>query len=214
MPEPATDHDVNVYIMLKMGTRRLIVAVMCVALASSCSLSADRRAQTPTSRATSRRPVPSTTHPTTTTTGPPFVYRVKRGDTLTALAAKFRVAVSVIMARSHLTNPDALREGQVLHIPAAPPLALTITPHQGRAGQAFHFTLTGAEPSETIIFTIVSPTGRDTGAPHTTLDGTVVAIYQTSVGDPAGIRTVLAVGDMGTSLTAQFVVTAAPNTAQ
>jgi LysM repeat protein len=134
---------------------------------------------------------------------------VKQGDTLTGLAAKFRVAVSVIMARSHLTNPDVLKAGQVLHIPSAPPLALTITPLQGRAGQAFHFLLTGAEPSETIIFTVVSPTGRDTGEPHTTLDGTVRANYQTSVGDPAGTRTVFAVGDMGTRLTAQFVVTAA-----
>ncbi|HTK16808.1 MAG TPA: LysM peptidoglycan-binding domain-containing protein [Acidimicrobiia bacterium] len=200
--------------MLAMRIRRLVVAVMCVAFASSCSLSADRRAQTPTSRSPSRPPVPTTTHPTTTTTGPPFLYRVRQGDTLTALAAKFRVSVSVIMAHSHLTNPDHLREGQVLRIPEAPPLVLTITPHQGRAGQAFRFTLTGAEPSETITFTTVSPTGRDIGAPHTTLDGTVIATYHTSVGDPAGIRTVLAAGNMGTSLTAQFVVTVPTSTAQ
>jgi len=197
--------------MLVMGIRRLSVAVMCVALASSCSLSADRRARTPTSRAPSRRTVPTTTNPTPTTTGRPFLYRVKQGDTLSAIASKFRIAVSVIMRRNHLTNPNALRAGTVLNIPAAPPLALTITPPQGRAGQAFHFTLTGAEPSETITFTIVSPTGRDTGGPHTTLDGTVTATYQTSIGDPAGVRTVIAVGGMGTRLTAQFVVTPTPN---
>jgi LysM repeat protein len=191
------------------------MVVLCVAIASSCSLSADRRAQALTSHVHSHRPTP-TTRPaatTTTTTGPPFVYRVRPGDSLNGLAAKFRVAVSVIMARNHLTNPNMLREGQVLHIPSAPPLALTISPPQGRAGQAFHFTLTGAEPSETITFTIVSPTGQYTGGPHITLDGTVTAAYQTAVGDPAGLRTVLAVGDMGTRLTAQFVVTPTPSSA-
>ncbi|MGO9874696.1 MAG: LysM peptidoglycan-binding domain-containing protein [Acidimicrobiia bacterium] len=198
-----------------MRTRGLVIAVLCVAIASSCSLSADRRAQAQTSRPHSHRPTPTTTTrpATTTTTGPPFVYQVKPGDSLNGLAAKFRVAVSVIMARNHLTNPNLLREGQVLHIPSAPPLALTITPPQGRAGQTFHFTVTGAEPSETITFTIVSPTGQYTGGPHTTLDGTVTATYQTSVGDPAGVRTVLVVGDMGTRLTAHFVVTPTPNSA-
>jgi len=195
--------------MLAMSIRLLVVAVTCVAFTSGCSLSADRRAQHPASRTSPPPPVPTTAQPTTTTTGPPFVYRVRQGDTLTAISAKFRVAKSVIMALSHLTNPDLLREGEVLHIPSAAPLALTITPRQGRAGQAFHFTLTGAEPSETIIFTIVTPTGRDTGEPHTTLDGTVNATYETNVRDPTGLRTVLAVGDMGTRLTAQFVVTAA-----
>jgi len=195
--------------MLAMRLRRLLIVVMGAALAASCSLSADRHAQARTSRAHPRPPVPATTQPTTTTTSPPFLYRVRQGDTLNGLAAKFRVAVSVITARSHLTNPDVLKEGQLLHIPSAPPLALAITPLQGRAGQAFHFLLTGAEPSETIVFTVVLPTGRDTGEPHTTLDGTVRATYQTSVGDPAGTRTVLAAGDMGTRLTAQFFVTAA-----
>jgi LysM repeat protein len=211
---PLTDQGVGVVIMLTMGIRRLVVAVIGVTFASSCSLSADRRAQTPISRAPERRLVSTTTRPSTTMTGPPFVYRVRRGDTLTALAAKFRVAVSVIMARNHLPTPDLLREGQVLHIPQPPPLALTITPHQGRAGQAFHFTLTGAEPAETITFTTLSPSGRYTGDPHTTLDGIVTAIYETSIADRAGIRTVLAVGDMGTRLTARFVVTAAPKPAQ
>jgi LysM repeat protein len=194
-----------------MRTRGLLIAVICVALASSCSLSADRRAESPTSRPGAHRSVPTTAPPTTTTIGPPVAYAVRPGDSLNAIAARFRIAVSVIMARNHLTNADTLRVGQVLHIPSAPPLALTITPHQGPAGQAFHFTVTGAEPSETITFTIVSPTGRDHGGPHTTLDGTVYATYQTAVGDPAGARTVLAVGDMGTSLSEKFVVTAAPS---
>jgi len=195
-----------------MRTRGLIIAVLCVAFVSSCSLSADRRAQTPTSRAPAHRPTPTTAQPTTTTTGPPFLYQVRPGDSLSGIAAKFRVAVTVIMARNHLTNPDVVQEGQVLHIPSAPPLTLTITPPQGPAGQAFHFTLTGAEPSETITFTIVSPTGQYTGGPHTTSDGTVTATYQTTAGDPTGLRTVLAVGDMGTRLTAHFVVIPTPST--
>jgi len=194
------------------GFRRLVVVVLCGALASGCSLSADRRAQAMTSRAPARLPPPTTTtHPTTTTTGPPFLYQVRPGDTLSGLTARFRVAELVIMARNHLTKPDLLREGQVLRIPWAPPLTLTITPPHGRASQAFHFTLRGAVPSETITFTIVSPTGRYTGAPHITPDGTVTATYQTTVGDPAGMRTVLAIGDMGTNVTAQFDVTAAPS---
>jgi LysM repeat protein len=195
--------------MLAMGLR-LVVVVLCVALASGCSLSADRRAQALTSRAPSHRAPPTTTtQPTTTTTGPPFLYRVRPGDTLSGITAKFRVAELVIMAHNHLTTPDLLREGQVLSIPWAPPLALTITPAQSKAGQAFHFTLRGAVPSETITFTIVSPTGRYTGGPHITPDGTVTATYQTTFNDPAGMRTVLAVGDKGTHLTAQFNVTAA-----
>src|ERR1700722_1683013 len=133
-----------------MRCRRLVLAVLCVVFAASCSLSADERAQHPDAGATARRPTTTTSPPTTTTTGPPFLYRVTPGDSLSGLAAKFRVAVSVIMARNHLTNADVLRDGQVLHIPSAPALALSIAPAQGRAGQAFHFVLVGAVPSETI----------------------------------------------------------------
>src|SRR5579862_7359340 len=158
-----------------MRTRGLMLSVLCVAFASSCSLSADRRAQTLAEKAHARPHPPTTTtvDPQTPTTGPPFVYQVRPGDSLGSLSIKFRVAQSVIMARNHLANPNLLREGQLLHIPSAPPLALTITPSSARAGQAFHFELTGAVPSETVTFTIASPTGPFTGDPHTTSDGTV-----------------------------------------
>ena len=189
-----------------MHARRLVVAVLCVVFRRVAALRPTNARAKARRDAAAHHPTTTTVPPTTTTTGPPFLYQVKAGDSLSALAGKFRVAVSVIMARNHLTNADVLHDGQVLHIPSAPALALLIKPAQGRAGQAFRFALVGAVPSETITFTVVSPTGQDVGGPHTTSDGTVNATYQTSVGDPAGLRTVLAVGDMGTRVTGHFIV--------
>jgi LysM repeat protein len=137
---------------------------------------------------------------------------VRRGDTLSAIANRFRVAMSAIVARNQLADPDHLREGEVLLIPPPAPLALVVTPPAGPPGQAFRIELTGARPSETITFEIDSPTGKYTGGPHIAgSDGTVTATYQTASADPTGIHTVVARGNMGTTLRTSFLV-ASPTT--
>ena len=40
---------------------------------------------------------------------------------MTKIAAQFRVSISAIVSRNHITNPNRLGEGQVLVIPPAPP---------------------------------------------------------------------------------------------
>jgi LysM repeat protein len=135
---------------------------------------------------------------------------VKRGDTLNAIAGTFRVSGSAILARNHLTNPDRLREGQVLIIPPKPPLRLTATPGEGQQGDAFRINLQGAAPSETVTFEIDSPKAKYTGAPHAALpDGTVTATYQTALTDATGTYTVIARGNKGTTARTRFTLVSA-----
>ncbi len=47
-------------------------------------------------------------------------YRVKKGDTLGALAVEFNVSVADIMTVNGLTDPDAISEGEIIYIPTAP----------------------------------------------------------------------------------------------
>ena len=127
-----------------------------VTLASSCSLSADRQAQAPPRgrpragpcrRPRSRpRRRPARRSPT----------GYGRGDTLTALAAKFRVACrSSCHATTGHARPTPGR-ASTPH-PAGATAHLHDHPAPSPAGNAFHFTLTGAKPAETITFTIVHP---------------------------------------------------------
>lgn len=48
-----------------------------------------------------------------------YEHIVKEGETLAAIAAAYKVKVSVIIAANNLKNPDALRTGQKLFIPKA-----------------------------------------------------------------------------------------------
>lgn len=48
-------------------------------------------------------------------------YTVARGDTLSAIAVRFRTSVPALTAANKLTNPNALRVGQVLIIPGHAP---------------------------------------------------------------------------------------------
>jgi LysM repeat protein len=188
---------------------------MCFALMAACSTSGGTRngAATLPSTAPSVVSTNTTAKATTTTTTPHNIYRVKRGDTLSKIANQFRISTSAIVARNHVANPDHLREGQTLVIPPAPPRKLAVSPRQGRQGQAFQITLTGAMPSETIKFEIDSPKGKYTGGPHiAAVDGTVIATYQVALTDPTGTYTVTATGNRGTTVRATFVVTAAATT--
>jgi LysM repeat protein len=157
----------------------------------------------------------STSTPTTTsTTVPATRYRVRRGDTLGAIAARFHVTVGALVARNHLANPDRIAEGQTLIIPPAVRVELTISPRHGPAGQAFHFTLRGAVPGDTVRFETDSTTARQLGPPHNVpRSGIVIATFATSPEDAVGTYTVTATSNLSASVRAVFViVAAAPST--
>jgi LysM repeat protein len=152
-----------------------------------------------------RIPAPTkTTAPTTTE--PPVVYQVQRGDTLTQIARHFRTTVGAIAARNQLTDPDRLTEGQSLVIPPASDIQLVATLFGPRDGAGFRLTLRGAQPSEPVTFEIDSPDGTTyTGKPHVaSAEGEVATTYNTEIG--SGVYTVIATGDQGSNATISFHV--------
>ena len=99
-------------------------------------------------------------------------YTLKRGDTLSRVATKFKIPVAAIVAANDIANPDKVREGQKLTVPdkaaaqvaAAKPIAAaaTETPADGskvyevRAGD----TLSGiAKRFETTVADLVARNG-------------------------------------------------------
>jgi LysM repeat protein len=60
---------------------------------------------------------------------PPSVctYVVKRGDTLSAIARRFRTTVADLARANHIANPNRIFRGQVLIVPCAPSAATTTT---------------------------------------------------------------------------------------
>jgi LysM repeat protein len=62
--------------------------------------------------------------PSVASSGPPAAparfHRVRQGDTLTAIAAEYVTDIATIMALNAISDPDALRVGQVLQLPPAP----------------------------------------------------------------------------------------------
>jgi LysM repeat protein len=146
---------------------------------------------------------------TTTTTAGPFMYQVKRGDNLTALARFFGLSPSDIITFNHLGSADQLTVGQILQIPRRAPAQLVVTPRDGSPGETFTFNLTGAEAGETVTFEIDGPGYKFTGPPHTAAeDGSVTASYQTNGNDASGVYTVGATGDQGTTTRATLRIDA------
>lgn len=76
----------------------------------------------PTTTAATGLPAATTTPPigATTTAAPPITYRVTRGDSLSAIAQKFGVSISAIVAANKIRNANAISEGSVLIIRRAP----------------------------------------------------------------------------------------------
>jgi LysM repeat protein len=168
-------------------------------------------------RSPARSAPPATTLPaavtTTTSTIAPTRYTVAAGDTLTGIAGRFGVSVAAIAAANHLTDLNTLTQGQELVIPPAPPtppVKLTITPATAAAGSVFTFSLTGAKSGETVLFEIVRPDGgKFVGPPHPVgPDGSVVAMYLTTIDEPSGLYKVLAAGSRGTLAHTAFQVDA------
>jgi LysM repeat protein len=191
---------------------RVLAAGGAVVLAA-CNTESSRH----TARSTRSKTVASSTTvtSTTTTTAPPIRYRVKRGDTLTAVAKYFGVSMAVIALTNHLANGDRLTVGQILEIPPAPPAQLVVAPADAPVGEAFKFNLTAAKAGESVTFEVDAPGGaKFTGPPHTaSREGSVTATYRTTLANSPGTYTVVATGDHGTSVRATFrVEPGGPNT--
>jgi LysM repeat protein len=54
----------------------------------------------------------------TATAGSATIYVIRAGDTLSALALRFGTTVAVLARYNGLTDPNRLRVGQILRIPA------------------------------------------------------------------------------------------------
>jgi LysM repeat protein len=184
----------------------VIAVTACVALLAGCSNTGSHNARHVGASAQTAPPTNKAT-PTTPTTVPLIRYRVKRGDTLAAIATRFRVSIAAIVFVNHVADPNRVTEGEVLRIPPPPPLRLVVTPRVGPPGGVFQIDLTGARPSEMIRFEIDSPTGKYRGPPHiASTDGAVTATYEPSAFDPSGIHEVIATGNQGTTARAIFGV--------
>jgi LysM repeat protein len=156
----------------------------------------------------------STTKPaaTTTTTLPATRYVVRQGDTLSAIAAKFHVDMSRILALNHLPNADHLTLQQTLLIPPPLPVVLTVTPTSGPPGQQFAIRMTGVKPGETVKFEIDGQGYRFVGSPHLPdAIGLVATTFQPSTSSP-GVFTVIGRGNAGSEARSGFTLTAPPAT--
>jgi LysM repeat protein len=184
--------------------RRLLVAGVAVVLAA-CE--PDGGGSTTRPRRSSSVASSTTVAPTTSTTPPSMTYQVKRGDTLTSIARFFHVSTEVLIFTNQLASGDQIVEGQVLQIPPAPPVVLTITPPEAPAGTVFAFNLTGAIAGEPVTFEITAPDGTAfIGPPHpASPDGVVTASYR-SAGDTPGTYNVTATGERGTSVVTSFTI--------
>jgi LysM repeat protein len=137
-----------------------------------------------------------------TTSAPPVVYLVRRGDTLTGIARQFHTSVTAITNANQLIDPDNLAEGQSLTIPPPSPARIVVKLH-GSSG--FDLTLIGAQPSESVTFTIESNGTTFTGSPHVaSISGVVTTTYETAVG--GSVYTVAATGELGSVTELSFHV--------
>jgi LysM repeat protein len=187
-------------------------AAVVTALVAACGTTTSSSGERAHDTTTAPHVATTTAAPTTTTTVPQQIsYQVKRGDTLSAIAKRFKVPVTSIITLNQLAQPDRLTEGQMLQIPPVPPVTIVITPTSGVQGKEFNIALTGAKAAEKISFIIAFPGGTYSGRPHSAdADGAVTTFYATESFDPVGTYSVTARGDMGSTATANFVVLPAP----
>ena len=64
-----------------------------------------------------RQPAPDITAPAST----PATYTVKKGDTLSVIARRHNISLAALIRENNITNPNALKIGQVLTIPTSAP---------------------------------------------------------------------------------------------
>lgn len=65
--------------------------------------------------------------PVTTTTGAPILHTVARGESLSAIASRYRIEPGVLAAANGITDFNQVLVGQVLTVPAPVPVAVTTT---------------------------------------------------------------------------------------
>ena len=140
-----------------------------------------------------------------TTTAPPVVYQVQRGDTLTEIAQRFHTTVHDISTMNQLADPDHLAEGQRLTIPPASSVRLEVALLDDSL-TGFQLKLGGGQPGEPVVFEITAPDGSTyTGSPHVTgSDGLVTTTYDSEIA--SGTYRVAAHGDGGTEAETSFHV--------
>jgi LysM repeat protein len=164
------------------------------------------------SKAKSHSTSSTTRPPTTTTTLPATRYVVQQGDTLTAIAGKFHVEMSRILALNHLPNADRLTLGQTLLIPPPLPVVLTVTPAKGEPGQQFALHMSGVKPGETVKFEIDGRGYRFTGGAHLPdATGSISTTFE-SANESPGVYTVTGRGNAGSEAHSGFTLTAPPAT--
>ena len=77
----------------------------------------DGTATEPTRRGETAKPTAKPTKAPATAATASRTYRVKAGDTLSAIAAKYKTTVAKLMALNNISDPRSLRVGQILKIP-------------------------------------------------------------------------------------------------
>jgi LysM repeat protein len=102
----------------------LVVVVATIAVAG-CSKE-DEPEGGPTLPPIATSSTTSTTVATATTL--PQYYEVKRGDTLTLIAAAYSIPVQALMTANQLTNPDDIAAGQFLIIPRREDIVAEVLP--------------------------------------------------------------------------------------
>jgi LysM repeat protein len=184
----------------------LLIVLLAGVLALWIRGSIDGRSSTET---ISRSTTPTTAAPTTTAAPPIDRYEVRRGDTLSSIADRFGVTIDALVLANRIDDRDHLTEGRVLVIPPRPPVELAVTPATATPGDDVQLSLSGAKPSEPVVFEIHSPSGTYTGPRHVAdADGRVTTTYRPSAGALPGTYTVVARGDRGTTAEADFEVEA------
>jgi LysM repeat protein len=103
------------------GRHRLAGVLVAAVVLMGCG--SDNKATTPTTPLPTVPPDAGDISETTTTL--PSVYIVKAGQSLTAIAKMFGVAVKDLISVNGLTDPNHIEEGQRLKIP--PPTTTTTT---------------------------------------------------------------------------------------
>jgi LysM repeat protein len=102
-----------------------IVAAIAAGSFSACSEDGEPQSG-PTLPPIATSSTTSTSVATATTL--PEYYEVRRGDTLTLIAAAFAIPVQALMKANELTNPDDIAAGQFLIIPRREDIVAEVLP--------------------------------------------------------------------------------------
>jgi LysM repeat protein len=111
-----------------MRSHRSLLAILVVAAAGAFNACSEDEAPQggPTLPPIATSSTSSTSVPTATTL--PQYYEVRRGDTLTLIAAAYSIPVQALMKANELTDPDDIAAGQFLIIPRREDIVAEVLP--------------------------------------------------------------------------------------